>query len=189
MSGPSIIILTGPPGSGKTSVADILARKSPFKSVHMRADNYFDWIRNGFIPPDQPESLQQNQTALTAAAVSALTYLRGGYEVIMDGIIGPWFLPVLHAAFVKAQAPANYVVLRASPEVAIARSMTHNRSETEREMEGIRALHDAFARLGPLEPHVVDTSFISADQAAVEVRNALPSGRFLLRPPQANLQN
>lgn len=189
MSAPSIIILTGPPGSGKTAAGDILARKSPHKSVHMRADLFFDWIRNGFIPPDQPESLQQNQVALTALAVSALTYLRGGYEVIMDGIVGPWFLPVLHAAFVKAQAPANYVVLRASPEVAIARSLTRNRSETEREMESIRALHEAFAQLGPLEPHVVDTSFISADQAAVEVRNALASGRFVLRPPQSGLQN
>ena len=189
MSTPSIIILTGPPGSGKTTVGDILAAKSPHKSVHMRADNYFDWIRAGFIPPDQPESLQQNQTALTAAAVSALTYLRSGYEVIMDGIIGPWFLPVLHAAFVKAQAPAHYVVLRASPEVAIGRSMIRNRSETEREMESIRALHEAFAQLGPLEPHVVDTSFISAEQAAVSLRNALPSGRFLLRAPQGGLQN
>lgn len=186
---PSIIILTGPPGTGKTTVADTLARKSPYKSVHISADSFFNWLRAGFIPPDQPESLSQNQTALTAMAVSALTYNRAGYEVILDGIVGPWFLPVLHSAFVKAQAPANYVVLRAAPDVAIGRSMARNRSETERELESIQALHEAFAQLGPLETHVVDTSFISADQVVADLRNALPSGRFLLRAPGSALQS
>jgi thymidylate kinase len=188
-NGPAIIILTGPPGSGKTTTGEILASKSTTKSVHMRADNFFDWVRAGFIPPDDPKSMKQNQTVLTAAAVSAIAYWRGGYEVIVDGIIGPWFLPIFHAAFMKAQAPAHYVVLRASPEVAIARAMTRNRSETEREMEAIRSLHQAFGNLGPLEAHVVDTSFITADHAARDLRNALPSGRFLLRAPQASLQN
>lgn len=188
-NGPSIIILTGPPGSGKTTTGELLASKSATKSVHMRADNFFDWIRAGFIPPDDPKSMEQNQTVLTAAAVAALSYWRGGYEVIMDGVIGPWFLPILHAAFDRAQAPAHYVVLRASPEVAIARSMARNRAETEREMDAIRSLHDAFGKLGPLEPHVVDTSFISADHAARDVRNALSSGRFLLRSAQGGLKN
>jgi len=188
-NGPSIIILTGPPGSGKTTTGELLASKSATKSVHMRADNFFDWVRAGFIPPDDPKSMDQNQTVLTAAAVAAIAYWRGGYEVIVDGIIGPWFLPIFHAAFVRAQAPAHYVVLRATPEVAIGRKMINDRSETEREMEAIRALHGAFGQLGQLEAHVVDTSFISADHAARDVRNALPSGRFLLRPPQAGLQN
>lgn len=189
MSNPSIIILTGPPGSGKTTTGELLASKSPTKSVHMRADNFFDWVRAGFIPPDDPKSMEQNQTVLTAAAVSAITYWRGGYEVIVDGIIGPWFLPIFHAAFDRAQVPAHYVVLRASPEVAIARAMLRDRAEAEREMEAIRSLHEAFGKLGPLEGHVVDSSFISADQAAREIRNALPSGRFLLRGARTDLQN
>ncbi len=182
---PSIIILTGPPGSGKTAIGELMASKAPHNSVHMRVDNFFTWVRAGFIPPDQPESRAQNATVLTAAAMAAITYWRGGYEVIIDGIVGPWFLPILQTAFAKANAPTSYVIVRADEKIAIDRCLFRDRAEAVREMEGIRGLHSAFANVGNLEPHVVNTSSISAAEAARQIREALPGGRFLITAPKS----
>ena len=80
---PSIIILTGPPGSGKAAIADILARKSPHKSVHLRADDFFGWVRAGYTSPDQQDARAQNHVGISAAAMASSASAR------MDGRCAP----------------------------------------------------------------------------------------------------
>lgn len=184
MSAPSIIILTGAPGSGKSTVGDALATTAPHRSVHMHIDSFFDWVRGGFVSPHLPEARDQNATVLSTVAIAALGYWRGGYEVIIDGIVGPSMLPIFQSAFAQAGAPMSYIVLRANPQIGIDRLLARDRAHAEGQMEAIRSLQSAFADLGPLEPHAVDTSFINQAQAASEIRNALPGGRFLLRGRQ-----
>jgi adenylate kinase family enzyme len=38
----SVLILTGPPGAGKSTVADILARASATLAVHLHSDDFYD---------------------------------------------------------------------------------------------------------------------------------------------------
>ena len=46
----------------------------------------------GAIPPHLPESNEQNLIVIEAFLEAAKRYARGGYDVIVDGIVGPWFL-------------------------------------------------------------------------------------------------
>ena len=39
-----------------------------------------------------PESNEQNLIVIEAFLEAAKRYARGGYDVIVDGIVGPWFL-------------------------------------------------------------------------------------------------
>ena len=46
-----IIVITGSPGTGKTTTASIVAKESNMdKSVHMHTDDFFHYLSKGAIP-------------------------------------------------------------------------------------------------------------------------------------------
>jgi hypothetical protein len=49
-----------------------------------------------------------------------------------------------------------------------------------RDIEAITGLHGAFAQLGDLEDHAIDTGNLDAEQTAAEVRRLVVSGRYRL---------
>jgi hypothetical protein len=116
-----LIVLTGPPGAGKTTVAAILAQRYT-PAVHLHSDDFWRFIRNGAIPPYLPEAHEQNSVVISALAGAAATYTAGGYHVIVDGIVGPWFVDRFCAALDPAPGQVHYVVLvRRRPSPCTAR--------------------------------------------------------------------
>ncbi len=76
--------------------------------VHLHADDFWHFIKHGAIPPYLPEAHEQNRSVVRILANVAEGYARGGYFVLLDGIVGPWFLGHFHSLRV---AP-HYIVLR-----------------------------------------------------------------------------
>ena len=92
MSG-RIILISGPCGSGKTTVSSLMAQNSgAVQAVHMHTDDFYSYIKKGYIEPWMDGSGDQNETVINAAAACAEAYARGGFEVYVDGVIGPWFI-------------------------------------------------------------------------------------------------
>ena len=58
----------------------------------MHTDDFYHYLSKGAILPHLPESNEQNLIVIEAFLEAAKRYARGGYDVIVDGIIGPWFL-------------------------------------------------------------------------------------------------
>ena len=84
-----IIVITGSPGTGKTTTASTVAKESDLKkSVHMHTDDFYHYLSKGAIPPYLPESNEQNLIVIEAFLEAAKRYARGGYDVIVDGIVG-----------------------------------------------------------------------------------------------------
>ncbi len=174
-----VILLTGSPGAGKTTVASLVATDAAEPAVHFTTDLYYRAIKTGFVPPYMPGSQKQNEVVVDAIVATATTYARGGYDVVVDGIIGPWFLKPFRAAAERDQLAMSYVVLRPDLETTLARAQA--RADTElKDVEAITGLYDAFKDLGELEQHVIDTSALDAEQTAAEVRRAVASKQFRL---------
>lgn len=71
--GGRVIVVTGPPGAGKSTVAPALAGGFP-RAVHLHADDFWRAIVAGAIPPHLPESDAQNHAVLDVVAGAAYGY-------------------------------------------------------------------------------------------------------------------
>ena len=89
-----VMALSGPPGAGKSTIAGRLAEAFD-RCVVIDGDGFFRSVRSGWIPPWRPEADPQNQTIIRAIGAASRPFAEAGYATIVDGVIGPWFLPVL----------------------------------------------------------------------------------------------
>ncbi len=160
-----ILILTGAPGSGKTTVAELLAARSQW-AAHLESDQFFHFIKSGHIEPWKSESHEQNRVVMDVVAQAAAGYAKAGYFTIIDGIIIPrWFLTPLRDSLRSAGHPVAYAVLRAPLDVCLQRARTRP-PERLSDRSVIEQLWREFADLGSLESHVVETATQSPDTTA-----------------------
>ncbi len=86
-----LVVVTGPPGAGKITVSRILSGLFE-TSARIAGDEFFGFIDQGYLAPWTTAAHHQNEIVIEAAAAAAGRLAAGGYTVIYDGVIGPWFL-------------------------------------------------------------------------------------------------
>ena len=115
-----LLLLTGSPGSGKTTVAPLVADYAA-PSCCLNLDWFFASLRNGAIDPWKPEAHQQNRVVLSAAASAVATFTAGGYFTVAEGILYPFMLDLFAAACEPLGIDVNYAVLTAPLSTVLTR--------------------------------------------------------------------
>lgn len=175
-----IIVITGAPGTGKTTTANIIAKESDMdKSVHMHTDDFFHYLSKGAIPPHLPESNTQNLVVIEAFLEAAKRYARGGYDVIVDGIIGPWFLEPWHN-LVQEHYEIHYIVLKASKEETLKRAVERSKLDKKTNIELVETMWAQFCNLGRYESNVIDTTNYSIQETVAAIQETIASGTAVL---------
>jgi predicted kinase len=170
-----VLILSGPPGAGKTTTAGLLAAGYG-RAVHLEADSFFHFIRAGYVEPWKPASHEQNTAVMNIVGTAAAAYANAGYFTIIDGIISPrWFLEPLSDALQAAGHAVAYAVLRAPLAVCTSRAASRD-ADRLADHTVIEQLWRDFDDLGSLQRHVIDSEDKSAQETAAEVAQRLRDG-------------
>ncbi len=180
-----ITIITGPPGAGKTTIASALAATKP-RGVHLVTDFFYHWIVSGAIPPWKPEANTQNTAVVNAISASAVCYSDAGYDVMVDGIIGPWFLDRFLAGAQHISGSLGYIVLRPARGVALRRATERTGEHALVDPTPVGLMYNAFENLGPFEANVIDTSDQDPATTVTHIENGLAAGAFHLPRPHGS---
>ena len=176
MSAP-LIVLSGPPGSGKTTVGAQLAERFA-RSAHVLGDHFFRYICGDWKDPSTSEANEQNGIVTDISVRAAGGYSAAGYTTVLDGIYGPWFLEQVQAA--AGDLELHYLVLRCDLDTALDRAI--KRSETPAPEAVVRKMHGHFDQLGQYEAFVIDTTTATPEQVTDETLRRIESGESRLGP-------
>jgi adenylate kinase family enzyme len=173
-----VIVLSGPPGAGKSTTARTVASTYPM-AAHLHMDDFWRYIVSGHIAPYLPDSDSQNQTVVRAIAATAFAFADGGYTVIVDGVVGPWMLDHYRQAAQEHPGVAlHYVVLRPSRTVSLARAQQRSTPDALVDEAPFLSLYDQFTHLGDYENHVLDTTEQTAAETVKAVTSAITNPHF-----------
>jgi energy-coupling factor transporter ATP-binding protein EcfA2 len=168
----SLLVITGPPGAGKSTVARLLAGTAE-RSVLVEGDAFFGFLASGAIEPWLPASNNQNTVVTRAAASAAGQFATGGFTTVYDGVVGPWFLPTFAAA--TGLDRLDYVILLPSVELCVRRVATRTDHRFTDEA-ATRKMHAEFANAQVGKTHVLRDPPEDVNEVAPLVLAAANSG-------------
>ncbi len=146
-----VVVISGPPGSGKSTMAALLAAESE-RGVHLESDWFYRSIRSDFVAPHLSDAHAQNTAVIDAATEAAACLAESGYRVLLDGGIDPWFLDRVARRLEARSLGVRYLVLRADVPTMLDR--VARRDDTD-DVSGAKVLADRYSALGDFERHVI----------------------------------
>lgn len=175
----AMVLITGIPAAGKSTVADRLARRFR-RGVHVRGDLFRRMVvtgRHEMTSTPSEEAWRQLRLRYRLAAQTADTYYEAGFSVVaQDVVIGPLLTTYVNAFRAR---PLMLVVLAPGPEVVARREAARTKVAYRDDAATITALDAALRQETPRIGLWIDTSTQSPDETVDEIiRRGPTDGRL-----------
>lgn len=170
MTGVSLIILSGPVGAGKTTVARELLALLPPPVAYIEGDTFWRFAPTG--NGNRRESFGVILRSMTAAAVP---FARTGSTVLLDFSMPPDFLP--SARRIIKELPLDFVVLLPSRGACAQRAAARPQGR----IANYQAYEEFYALFAAAPPrHVLAGDDADAATLARNIHEGLAAGTFRL---------
>jgi adenylate kinase family enzyme len=177
---PEVLILTGPPGAGKGTVARALADRYD-RVAHIEVDTLRRFVTpTGFARQGQPEYERQRHLAIRNACALARNFLAQRFGVIIDDVLDePDFLPAYLEGLRDVDAQLHLVQLLPSLAACAAREMERRRGKTPK--TSVRVDYERYLTNAASLPGVsIDSSALSVNETADKVQALTTSGASII---------
>ncbi|MEX1022244.1 MAG: AAA family ATPase [Dehalococcoidia bacterium] len=176
-----VLILTGPPGAGKSAVAEAICERFD-RMLHVQVDDLRHWVKAGYRRPwdGDAQAAEQRWMAVANAAALARNAVAFRYAAVIDDVVHGEAVEAYREALsggVTGAAEVHFVTLLPSVEAALARDARRGAASVP---ERVRAVHAEFVAAieGGAHPGAVLDTSADADAAmtADRVQDALSRG-------------
>ncbi|MGE3960878.1 MAG: AAA family ATPase [Dehalococcoidia bacterium] len=177
-----VLILTGPPGAGKTSVALAICERFD-RMLHVPVDDLRHWVRAGYRHPwaGDAQAAEQLRMAADGAAAVARNAVGYRYSVIIDDVAVGADAEIYRRALGGIDAEVQLVTLLPSLDRCLERDATRVGASIP---DRVRALHQEFTSAiadGRQPGAILDTTAdTNAQMTADRVQDAIARGLAVL---------
>jgi predicted kinase len=166
----SVVMLSGPVGAGKTTVARELVAISPAPLCYIEGDAFWPV----FAKPDAKPRSERGRLLMRSVTAAAIPLARGGYEVLLDFSFPLYFLET--ARKILKEIPLDFVILR--PSIAVCEERAAARPEGK--IADYSVYRDFYTMFEGLPKHEVADAEADAASIARRIRAGLDQGVFRL---------
>jgi hypothetical protein len=176
-----LIIVTGPPGAGKSTVSGLVADGFD-SSVLIPADWFFGLWRRGAVDPWLPQALPQTSVAGAAAAAVAGAFASADCQVVYDGFIPPRDLPGFATA---ARLSVLHYAVILPPVTTCVDRVTSRTGHGFTSEDATRAMHRDFTQATLPERHLIVGTERTPEGIAKQIIGKVAEGGLLWRAPDS----
>jgi chloramphenicol 3-O-phosphotransferase len=173
---PEVLILTGPPAAGKSTVARALAERYD-RVTHIQVDDLRHMITpTGYVHPGRPGWELQHRLAVRNACDLARNFLEERFAVIIDDVVDQDDLSYYLEGLESITVPVHLVLLLPSLEVCLARNV--GRQQVKMSVEMVWQQFEAARNAGWA---TIDSSELTVYETADRLQALTTSGESLIR--------
>jgi chloramphenicol 3-O-phosphotransferase len=165
-----VVMLSGPVGAGKTTIARELVALSPAPLCYLEGDAFWPF----FAKPDAKPIQDRFRLLMRSVTAAAVPMARGGYEVLLDFSFPLNFLET--ARKILKEIPLDLVVVR--PSLAVCEQRAAARPEGK--IADYSIYRDFYAMFKGLPRHEICDDEAAAVSVARQIRSGLDAGLYRL---------